>query len=186
MLTIKKIIRSVFFRRLLMIFAAVFFCVPYSTAQIHTRVSLSPRLKIGWTFFSGFNYGIDLTVGLVRLKENNPEINVGISPQYMLVNYKGNVHSVLSFNAVIESDYYRLHIGMGTVMTKWGFNNRNSNNALGYNVGIALSTESVYTPWVECNVFALHHGYWEFYGKPYYLSTSVFFRSEPYLLYETK
>jgi hypothetical protein len=127
-----------------------------------------------------------MTIGLFNLKTENPEINVCISPQYMMVNYKGNIHSLISFNAVIESDYYRLNLGIGKAVMKWGFKNRNSNNTLGYNIGVALSTSSIHTPWIEGNVFALHHGYWEFYGRPYYLSSSMFFRpAEPYVLYET-
>lgn len=153
-------------------------------AQLDTRVTLSPRLKIGWTFYSGFNYGLEFNVGLFSLRRENPEINVSIAPQYMLVNYKGNVHSLISVNAVVESDTYRLMLGMGQALTKWGFHNRNSNNAFGYNIGLALSTESKFTPWVEGNVFALKNGYWEFYGKPYYLSCSGFLRPEPYVVYE--
>lgn len=156
-----------------------------SNAQLRTRVSLSPRLKIGWTFYSGFNYGLDLNIGLFNLKEDKPEINVCLAPQYMLVNYKGNVHSIISVNAVIESDYYRLMLGMGEALTKWGFKNRNSNRAFGYNVGLALSTSSRYTPWFEGNGFVLKNGYWEFYGRPYYLSASTYFRTDPYIVYET-
>lgn len=159
--------------------------VQTASAQLHTRVTLSPRLKIGWTFFSGFNYGVEVNIGLFNIKQENPEINVSLSPQYMFVNYKGNVHSILSVNAVIESDYYRLMLGMGEVLTKWGFQSRNSNRAFGYNVGLALSTSSKYTPWIEGNVFALQNGYWEFYGRPYYLSVSTFYRTEPYMIYET-
>lgn len=187
MFGLKKIIRSVVLKRLVIILSAVFFCVPEVFAQLHTKVYLSPRLKIGWTFFSGFNYGLDLTIGLFTLKNENPEINVCISPQYMMVNYKGNVHTLISFNAVIESDYYRLNLGVGKAVTKWGFHNRNSNNSLGYNIGVAFSTESEHTPWIEGNVFALHNGYWEFYGRPYYMSSSVFFRpASPYVVYETQ
>lgn len=154
-------------------------------AQLHTRVFLSPRLKIGWTFFSGFNYGLEFNIGLFNIKQEKPEINVGISPQYMFVNYKGNTHSIISMNAVIESDYYRLMLGMGEALTKWGFRNRNSNRAFGYNIGLALSTSSNYTPWIEGNVFSLKNGYWEFYGRPYYLSASTFYRTDPYVIYET-
>ena len=174
------------FKRILLISAAVFFCINEGFSQLNTKVYLSPRIKVGWTFFSGFNYGLDLTIGLFNIKKENPEINVCIAPQYMMVNYKGNVHTLISFNAVLESDYYRLCLGMGKSITKWGFHNRNSNNALGYNISMALSTESRYTPWIEGSVFALSNGYWEFYGRPYYLSTSMFFRPEPYTLYEKK
>jgi len=154
-------------------------------AQLRTRVYLSPRLKIGWTFYSGFNYGLEFNIGLFNLKEEKPEINVSLSPQYMLVNYKGNVHSLISVNAVLESDYYRLMLGMGEAVTKWGFNNRNSNKAFGYNVGMGLSTSSKFTPWIEGNCFVLKNGYWEFYGRPYYMSASTFFRPDPYIVYET-
>ena len=155
-------------------------------AQLDTKVTLSPRIKLGWTFFSGFNYGIEFNIGLFTIKHDNPEVNVCFAPQYMLANYKGNVHSLITINAVVESDYYRLMLGMGQAFTKWGFHNRNSNRAFGYNIGLALSTESKYTPWIEGNVFALKNGYWEFYGRPYYLSASMFFRPEPYVVYAKK
>ncbi len=154
-------------------------------AQLHTRVYLSPRIKIGWTFYSGFNYGVEVNVGLFNIKAEKPEINVALSPQYMFVNYKGTVHSILTLNAVVESDYYRLMLGMGEALTKWGFNNRNSNKAFGYNISLGLSTSSNYTPWIEGNVFAIKNGYWEFYGRPYYLSSSLFYRTEPYMIYQT-
>lgn len=166
--------------------AAMVLFVSVSYSQLDTRVFLSPRIKLGWTFYSGFNYGAEIAIGLFNIKKENPEINVCISPQYMLVNYKGNVHSILSFNAVLESDFYRVMLGIGSAQTKWGFRNRNSNSALGYNISVALTTESKYSPWVECNVFALHNGYWEFYGRPFYLSGSMFFRPDPYLVYEKK
>jgi len=156
-------------------------------AQLNTKVTISPRIKVGWTFFSGFNYGLELNVGLFTIKRQNPEINVGISPQYMFVNYKGNVHSLLTMNAVLEADTYRLMAGMGQAFTKWGFMGRNSNKAFGYNVSLALTTESRHTPWVEGDVFLLKNGYWEFYGRPYYLSTSMFFReADPYIVYQKK
>ncbi|MCR5453913.1 MAG: hypothetical protein K6F33_02880 [Bacteroidales bacterium] len=158
-----------------------------SRAQLDTKVTLSPRLKVGWTFFSGFNYGLELNVGLFTIKKDNPEINVGFAPQYMFVNYKGNVHSLLTVNAVLESDTYRLMAGMGQAFTKWGFRGRNSNKAFGYNIALGLTTESRHTPWVEGNVFVLKNGYWEFYGRPYYLSTSIFFReADPYIVYQKK
>lgn len=158
-----------------------------SLAQLNTKVTISPRLKVGWTFFTGFNYGLELNFGLFTIKKENPEINVGLSPQYMLVNYKGNVHSIVSINATLEADTYRLMAGVGQALTKWGFHGRNSNKAFGYNIGLALSTENRHTPWIEGNVFALKNGYWEFYGRPYYLSTSMFFReADPYIVYQKK
>ncbi len=187
MFNLYKSVEKKMCKRVLIVSTVILLSMQSAYSQLHTRVYLSPRLKIGWTFFSGFNYGLDFTIGLFRLKAKNPEINVCISPQYMMVNYKGNVHSIVSFNAVLESDYYRLNLGIGKAVTKWGFHNRNSNNALGYNIGVALSTSSVHTPWIEGNVFALSNGYWEFYGRPYYMMTSVFFRpAEPYVVYETK
>ena len=38
-----------------------------SLAQLNTKVTLSPRIKVGWTFFSGFDYGIELNVGLFTI-----------------------------------------------------------------------------------------------------------------------
>ena len=158
-----------------------------SLAQLNTKVTISPRIKLGWTFFSGFDYGLELNIGLFTIKRENPEINVGISPQYMFVNYKGNVHSLLTMNAVLEADTYRLMAGMGQAFTKWGFMGRNSNKAFGYNVSLGLTTESRHTPWVEGDVFILKNGYWEFYGRPYYLSASMFFReADPYIVYQKK
>ena len=125
---------------------------------------------------------------LIRhIKRENPEINVGISPQYLFVNYKGNVHSLLTMNLSLEADTYRLMAGMGQAFTKWGFMGRNSNKAFGYNVALGLTTESSHTPWVEGDVFILKNGYWEFYGRPYYLSASMFFReADPYIVYQKK
>ena len=158
-----------------------------SLAQLNTKVTISPRLKVGWTFFSGFDYGIELNVGLFTIKMENPEINVGISPQYLFVNYKGNVHSLLTMNLSLEADTYRLMAGMGQAFTKWGFMGRNSNKAFGYNVALGLTTESSHTPGVEGDVFILKNGYWEFYGRPYYLSASMFFReADPYIVYQKK
>ena len=158
-----------------------------SFAQLNTKVTISPRIKVGWTFFSGFDYGIELNVGLFTIKKENPEINVGISPQYLFVNYKGNVHSLLTMNVFLEADTYRLMAGMGQAFTKWGFMGRNSNKAFGYNVALGLTTESRHTPWVEGDVFILKNGYWEFYGRPYYLSASMFFReADPYIVYQKK
>lgn len=175
--------KGAFVARLLALWVVV---APFMASAQDTKVYFSPRIKLGWTFYSGFNYGAELCVGLFALHRDNPEIDVCISPQYMLVNYKGNVHNVISVNAVVESDTYRLMLGMGQALTKWGFHNRNSNRAFGYNVGLSLTTDSKYTPWVEANVFALRNGYWEFYGRPYYLSVSGFFRPDPYVVYEKK
>lgn len=175
-------------RTCIVLLAVVLMMLPMvGSAQLNTKVTLSPRLKVGWTFFSGFDFGLEFNVGLFTIKRENPEINVGFSPQYLLVNYKGNVHSLISVNGVLESDTYRLMLGMGQAFTKWGFRGRNSNKAFGYNVALGLTTESRHTPWVEGNVFVLKNGYWEFYGRPYYLSASMFFReADPYIVYQKK
>ncbi len=157
-----------------------------NTQAQDTKVYLSPRLIIGWTFYSGFNYGIDLTIGLFKIKSDNPEINFCISPQYYFVNYKNTQQNIISFNAVIESNIYRIAAGIGQVNYKWGFKGINRNGALGYQFDVSLTTDSKYTPWVQCKTFVLHNGYWEFYSRPYYLSTNIFFRPEPYIVYEKK
>lgn len=153
-------------------------------SQLHTKVYLSPRLCVGWTFYSGFNYGIDFTIGLFNLKSKDPEINFCISPQYYIVNNNHKEQHIISFAFAAESDYYRLGLGMGQVRTKWGFRGINNNKAFGYHFDFALSSDSRYTPWARCKVFALHNGYWEFYGRPYYLSTDIYLRPDPYLVYE--
>ncbi len=156
-----------------------------SFGQLNTNVYLSPRLTVGYTFYSGFNYGVDLTIGLFRIK-SDPEINVCISPQYYFVNYKHNVHNLISFNVVAESDFFRIGGGIGQSITKWGFKRINRNAALGYQIDAAISTTSKYTPWLQMKAFMLHNGYWEFYGRPYYLSADMFFRPEPYVIYYKK
>ncbi|MCQ2974773.1 MAG: hypothetical protein MJ211_08175 [Bacteroidales bacterium] len=155
-----------------------------SNAQLNTKVYFSPRITLGWCFYTGFTYGVDLTFGLINLKTENPEINFCLSPQYYFVNYKNSQHSLISFNLVIESDYYKIMAGMGQASTKWGFKNINHNKAFGYHVGAGLSTDSKYTPWIEAKTFILHNGYWEFYSRPYYLSADMYFRPEPYIFYE--
>ncbi|MBP5368555.1 MAG: hypothetical protein J6Z01_08915 [Bacteroidales bacterium] len=155
-----------------------------ATAQLHTKVYLSPRITLGWCFYTGFTYGVDCSIGLFNLKTQDPEINVLMSPQIYFVNYKNSVQTLISFNVALESDYYRLTAGMGQAVTKWGFKNINHNKAFGYNLGLALSTTSKYTPWAEVKSFILHSGYWEFYSRPYYLSAGGFFRPEPYIIYE--
>ncbi len=154
--------------------------------DITSNIYISPFITIGYTFGSGFNYGFDVTTGVFKLKSDNPEMNAAISLQYYFVNYKGAHHRMFSFNFIAESPYYRIGIGAGDVKRTWGFKRINKSKAFGYTFDFAISTESVYTPWLSLKMFALHGGYWEFYDKPYYISGLTYFRMEPYYPFTSK
>lgn len=152
----------------------------YAQNNLTSNLYFSPHLTIGYTFGTGLNYGVDLTFGIFKLKNDNPEINGALSLQYYFVNYMGSTHRLFTVNLVAESDYYRLALGAGDTKKKWGFRRINKSKAFGYHFDFGISTVSTYTPWLGLKVFAIHGGYWEFYNKPYYMSTVMYFRQSPY------
>ncbi len=142
---------------------------------------ISPTVTIGYTFNSGFNYGIDITFGLVKIQNFIPETTAGISLQYYFVNYEYSQHGITAFNVIAESEIFRLGIGGANINKKWGFHNRNKNSAFGTSLDFGLSTPNFKTPWLGFKTFVPREQ-WEACLNPYYISVYTYFKYEPIYL----
>ncbi len=158
------------------------FIFSFLSAQEDQQISkpyFSPVITLGYTFGSGWTYGVDLTVGLMTLQNNIPPSYLAGSIQYYFVNYKNETHRIISFNAVNENGYYRLSGGIGIVSKKWGYKNVNNDWALGFSSEVDLSYNDTRVPWLGVRMF-LPVMSWPWIKQPYYVSGVIFWRTEPW------
>jgi hypothetical protein len=168
-------------RHLLLLFAFGTTCLRcYSGGPIESNAYLLPSITIGYTFGSGFNYGIDFKVGILKVTYNNPQVNAGVMFSYYWVNFKESQHRIRTINLILDSDVFSVAGGAGDVTRRWGRNNINSAKAFGTSFSFSISTVFQQTPWVGICVFKPKGDTWEFYDKHAYYSFYTFFRQTPY------
>ena len=146
--------------------------------EASTNIYFTPLFTVGYTLNSGFNYGVDLTIGLFTIQNNIPQTNAGISFQYYIVNYDESQHRIFAINIIAENDYFRIGGGMAQISKKWGFKNRNKNRAIGTSLDFGISTYHYKTPWLAFKTFVPLQQ-WELCLNPYYISTYSYFKFEP-------
>lgn len=151
------------------------------TQAIEPNLYISPFITIGYTFNSGFNYGVDITFGLFKVQNYIPETTAGFSIQYYFVNYKESVHKITAFNLITENRNFRAGIGGAGISKKWGFRNRNLNRAFGTSIDLGITTPSYKTPWLAFKTFVPKQE-WELCLNPYYISLYTYFKYEPIYL----
>lgn len=145
---------------------------------------LSPFITLGYTFGSGVNFGIDITAGIIELKNYYPEISGGISFQYYLVNYEKSMHVIKNITFVAESKYFRLGYGIGVIKKNWGFRDRNISKAYGTGFDWGISAFSTKVPWIGIKTFIPFNGTWEWCESRNYFSTYTYFKQEPVYLFQ--
>ena len=149
--------------------------------SVSSNLYFSPFITLGYTFNSGFNYGIDLTIGLFKIQNNIPPTNAGFSIQYYFVNYENSNHRIIAFNVIAESEYFRIGTGVAEIKKKWGYKDRNKTTAFGTSFDFGISTNSVKTPWLAFKTFAPQQK-WEWSKNPYYVSLYTYFKPEPFYM----
>ena len=148
----------------------------YSLAQEPekgTYVFLSPRITLGYTFNSGFNYGVDLAVGLYKLND----FKFGTAFSYYLVNTNQGIHRIKGFTIMADSKYFNIRLGAGAVVRRWGMRNINKASAPGLIVDISASPDAYKAPWIGIKAFLFKRSKWVFYDHPTYTSAYTYFRT---------
>ncbi len=143
---------------------------------------LSPTITIGYTFRCGWNYGIDLTLGLQRIMPSVPEVYSAVNMQIFFINYKGDIHRIIDFNIVADSKIAQFGIGMGRIWKRWGYKSVNRDGALGYSLIFNLSPGDYRYPFFGVKVF-VPTAKWTWSSLPYYFSYYTFWRREPFILH---
>jgi hypothetical protein len=151
---------------------------------ISTNLYFSPVITLGYTFGSGLNFGLDFTLGLVKIKHYNPEISGALSLQYYLVSYEKSMHIIKNVTLIAESEYFRIGIGAGEIKKSWGFRNRNVSKAFGTNVDFGISAFSYKVPWLGVKAFMPRPGTWEWCENKNYISAYTYFKQEPIFLFK--
>ena len=154
----------------------------FSQFSAGAKIYLAPRLTLGYTLKAGFNYGLDLNIGLYGINYNKFVLNSGVSLSAYYVNYSVVNHLLTTANILLESDYFTAKAGYGMITYKWGYRNRNMQRSDGLNFDLALSVPQKPAPAVGVKFFMPNPDQlMEFTGKNY-LSGYLFFRQEPILL----
>lgn len=136
----KKINRRILI--LLFLFPTVTF------AQSRSNFYVNPMLFVGYSIGSGYSYGIDITLGLIKIQDNLNATTLAVTTKYYFVNLNGYANRVLSFNIVAENDYSRIGFGIAEIKRKWGVNNRNTNRTYGFATDFGIHAGPVQVPWL--------------------------------------
>jgi len=180
-------VKKIIYISLIVILTIFFVKKTYSQSparEIMTNLYFSPFITVGYTFNTGLTYGLNFTFGLIKIKNNKPEINACISLQYYFVNYQKSQHIIKTIDVVAESKYFRIGMGAGEIKKSWGFNNRNVNRAFGTSYDFGITAYSTQVPWIGVKEFLPKKGTWEVCKNKNYISTYTYFRQTPIYLFK--
>ncbi len=138
-----------------------------------TNVYLSPRITLGYTISSGFNYGFDLVVGVYQLND----AKFGIDLTYYMVNTNQGRHGIKGLALVAEMENVNIKIGAGSVSRRWGLKNINKAKAPGIMIDVSGGVDPYKAPWIGVKGFIFSRSKWEFYNQPSYISTYTYFKT---------
>jgi len=138
-----------------------------------TNVYLSPRITLGYTISSGFNYGFDLVVGIYQLDN----AKFGIDLTYYMVNTNQGRHGIKGLALVADLENVNIKLGAGSVMRKWGLKNINKAKAPGIMIDVSGGVDPYKAPWIGVKAFIFSRAKWEFYNQPSYISAYTYFKT---------
>lgn len=145
-----------------------------------SNIYLSPRITIGYTISSGFNYGFDLVTGLYQ----HNEMNFGLDFSYYMVNTNQGHHAIKGFAFVAESEYMNAKIGAGMVSRRWGLKNVNKTRAPGIMVDVSAGFGIDQAPWIGAKGFIFKRSVWSFYDQPSYISAYTYFKTPEIVIFK--
>ncbi len=138
-----------------------------------TNVYLSPRITIGYTISSGFNYGFDFVVGVYQLND----AKFGLDLTYYMVNTDQGHHSIKGLALVAEMNYVNVKLGAGSVARRWGLKNINKAKAPGIMIDVSGGFDPYIAPWIGVKGFIFSRAKWNFYDQPSYISAYTYFKT---------
>jgi hypothetical protein len=155
------------------------FCKAQEPAK-GSKIYLSPRINLGYTFKSGFNYGFDIMLGLYKVND----FDFGINFSYCMVNTNQGLHKIKGVGIIAEMDYLSVKLEAASVSRRWGLKNINRASAPGILIDVAGNIGEPNSPWVGVKSFIFDHQRWPFYDHPSYMSTYIYFKSPNIMIYE--
>jgi hypothetical protein len=155
---------------------------PFSiNSQENTKgpeIFFSPRITLGYTLGSGFNYGFDLFLGVYRLNE----FRLGADFSWYVVNTGQGIHQIKGIGLVGETDYLSMKLGAGSVSRSWGRKNVNKARTPGIMIDVALGLDAYTAPWLGFKTFLFRRENWMFYEQAAYLSAYSYFKSNDIII----
>ncbi len=146
--------------------------------NLASNTYISPSVTIGYTFRCGWNYGIDLTLGLSKFQNTLPPTNLAMNLQLYVINYSGEHHNIIAFNIVSDNRYSQFGLGIGAISKKWGYKSVNKDAALGLSLIMNVNTGNYHIPRVGARFF-IPSPKWTWSSLPYYMSFYMFWPQQP-------
>lgn len=134
--------------RSIIIMLLLFFSQNVYSQQNRSNFYISPMISVGYAFNSGYTYGFDITLGVLKIQDNIHPTNLAVATKFYFFNLQGTTNRVLSFNLVVENDYTRIGFGLAEVKRKWGFKSRNIHRAFGPTTEFGVHFGNEYLPWI--------------------------------------
>ncbi|MFN8254423.1 MAG: hypothetical protein U0W24_01960 [Bacteroidales bacterium] len=144
------------------------------------KIYFSPRITLGYTISSGFNYGFDIVAGLYQFKK----VNFGLDFTYYMVNTDQGRHGIKGFQVVADMEYLNIKLGAGAVSRRWGLKNVNKAKAPGILIDVSAGIDPYKAPWIGVKGFVFNRGRWTFYDQPSYISAYTYFKTEEIEVYK--
>jgi hypothetical protein len=164
----------------------VFFLISFSQHSFSQEkpdgldVMLSPRITIGYTFGAGINCGLDLGVGVYRIKD----IMTGVNFSYYFVFVDQSNHQIKGITLTAETKYISGKVGIGAVSKKWGLRNVNKASTPGIMVDFSASADAYKAPWIGFKAFIFDRSKWMFHELPSYTSAYGYFKTQEIEIYK--
>lgn len=146
--------------------------------QFTSNLYITPAITIGYTFRCGWNYGIEITIGMQQIENNLPETSWGFLVQHYIINYKSDHHAVTAINFVVDNSISQFGIGLGGVSKSWGYKKVNRDMAIGASIILNIGTGNYRLPWIGVKTF-IPSDSWTWSSLPYYISYQFFWRQSP-------
>jgi len=136
----------------------------FSNSSFFKDIYGSPGVTFGYTFGVGFNWGLELDLGLAHFDNEFGIFHSGASLSVSWVKQKRNYHNLITLNLMVESDNYDFKIGYGIVRTA---RNNYIYSTSGLNLDMSFTTDHAATPWIGYKTFRYNDDLWEWTGKQY-------------------
>lgn len=138
--------------KILLFISSIFFFPKIAKTQTDNdnsgQIYINPMITIGYSFGSGFTYGIDITYGFAQIQTYGKNLNIAISTKLYLINLNGYANRALAINLVAENQNLRIGWGFAQISRHWGFKNRNISKTYGPSTDFGLHFGNQRIPWI--------------------------------------
>ena len=143
---------------------------------------ISPRINIGYTFGTGYTYGLDIFIGGYSLDK----LNFGLDFSYYFVNTNAGVHRIKLISLTADNPKIHAKIGAGVVKRVWGLKSVNKAKVPGLSIDISVGFDEYHAPWVGVKSFIFDRQRWPFFDLPSYISIYSYFKTPEIEIYDQR